>query len=56
VLSAGVNSCPQGIQHCERSSCSPAVIGRLNHCTDIAALGGNAGSGEVFDDIDGKNG
>ena len=31
-----------------RGNHSPACIPRLNHCIDIAALGGNVGVGELF--------
>ncbi len=31
-----------------RGNPSPARIPRLNHCIDIAALGGNVGVGELF--------
>jgi len=44
----GRNFVPLAAQHCERGNHSPADIPRLNHCIDIAALGGNVGVGELF--------
>jgi hypothetical protein len=42
------NFVPLAAQHFERGNHSPAEIPRLNHCIDIAALGGNLGIGELF--------
>jgi hypothetical protein len=42
------NFVPLADQHFERDNHSPADIPRLNHCIDIAALGGNLGIGEPF--------
>jgi hypothetical protein len=39
----------------ERGNHSPAGISRLNHCIDIAALGGNVGVGEPFPGIGGTH-
>jgi hypothetical protein len=45
-----VNPCP----HFNCGNRSPAGIPRLNHCIDIAVLGGDAGFSELFPDMDGK--
>jgi hypothetical protein len=46
-----------GCESLPRFNCgnrSPAGIPRLNHCIDIAVLGGDAGVGELFPGMDGK--
>jgi hypothetical protein len=42
------NFVPLAVQHFGRANHSPADIPRLNHCIDIAALGGNLGIVELF--------
>jgi hypothetical protein len=42
------NFVPLAVQHFGRGNHSPADIPRLNHCIDIAALGGNLGIVELF--------
>jgi hypothetical protein len=49
-----VDSGPLAIQYFERCNSSSTVIPRLNHCIDIAVLGGDAGVGELFPGMDGK--
>lgn len=42
------NFVPLAVQHFGQASHSAADIPRLNHCIDIAALGGNLGIVELF--------